>query len=363
MEGDNDDRRLPLAILGGTGYVGRLLARRLVTHPRFRLGMIVGSQQSVGKTYRDVWEQKEAALTDNYGPMWQRMPFPPELEDVAVHGVDDVDPAHVGAVISCLAPGVGHLEDVVEAKGLSVVSISPYERAGHVAVVEMCAARGESPEAFLARRRLKSPNCVVCGTSLVVDAIDRVFGVRELCVTTMQSISGRGDAMYRGDRITHNVMPIANTTEGTETCICSELRELFPSAKVTVRAYRVGVHFGHTVDVRLRLKKNATDPEDVERALLSYRPLAHVALDSTPDAPVQIVREMGAPQPRTGATINTPCTIRDGMQVRVGNVAVVGDTVALTLVVNNLVRGAYGAAIQLLEYHRWCSRQVVGASG
>ena len=35
--------RSAVAIIGGTGYVGRLLARRLLSHPTLCLGPIVGS--------------------------------------------------------------------------------------------------------------------------------------------------------------------------------------------------------------------------------------------------------------------------------------------------------------------------------
>ena len=69
--------RKPVAIIGGTGYVGRLLARRLLSHPTFCLGPIVGSSMSEGLMYKDVWERKEAALLKNYGSqLWSAMEFP-----------------------------------------------------------------------------------------------------------------------------------------------------------------------------------------------------------------------------------------------------------------------------------------------
>ena len=68
--------RIPLAIIGGTGYVGRLLARRLLSHPTFCLGPIVGSKRSEGMIYQSVWEEKEAALMANYGnQLWNAMAF------------------------------------------------------------------------------------------------------------------------------------------------------------------------------------------------------------------------------------------------------------------------------------------------
>ena len=81
--------RKPVAIIGGTGYVGRLLARRLLSHPTFCLGPIVGSSMSEGLLYRDVWERKEHALVKNYGTqLWSALDFPPELEGVRVSSLD-----------------------------------------------------------------------------------------------------------------------------------------------------------------------------------------------------------------------------------------------------------------------------------
>ena len=59
--------RIKVAIIGGTGYVGRLLARRLLSHPTFCLGPIVGSKRSEGQLFQEVWEEKEAALMVGVG--------------------------------------------------------------------------------------------------------------------------------------------------------------------------------------------------------------------------------------------------------------------------------------------------------
>jgi N-acetyl-gamma-glutamylphosphate reductase len=57
--GEGVDHREPLAIIGGTGYVGRSLALHLLGHPTFRLGAIVGSSATVGKPFSAVFEKKE----------------------------------------------------------------------------------------------------------------------------------------------------------------------------------------------------------------------------------------------------------------------------------------------------------------
>ena len=98
--------RQPVAIIGGTGYVGRLLARRLLSHPTLCLGPIVGSQRSVGLSYQSVWEQKEAAL----------MGFPPELEGLQVASLDELLEGDCELAVSCVAPDVGYIEDILTGK-------------------------------------------------------------------------------------------------------------------------------------------------------------------------------------------------------------------------------------------------------
>ena len=64
--------RRPMAIIGGTGYVGRLVARRRLPRPPLCLGPVVGSKRSEGQLYQQVWEQKERALMQNYGnQLWK----------------------------------------------------------------------------------------------------------------------------------------------------------------------------------------------------------------------------------------------------------------------------------------------------
>ena len=127
--------RLPVAIIGGTGYVGRLLARRLLSHPTMCLGFIVGSKRSEGQLYQDVWEEKEAALMKNYGSqLWSAMPFPPQLEGVKVASLEAVLESDCKIAISCVAPDVGYIEDILTNGGVKVYSISPYKRSENLTV-------------------------------------------------------------------------------------------------------------------------------------------------------------------------------------------------------------------------------------
>ena len=249
--------RLPVAIIGGTGYVGRLLARRLLSHPTFCLGPIVGSKRSEGFLYQQVWEEKEEALMKNYGgELWRAMPFPPELEGVKVASLESLLKSDCKIAVSCVAPDVGYIEDILTNAGLSVYSMSPYKRSENLTVPEVNPA--QIPSA-VDKQLFKSPNCVSVGTTLALKAIDDAFGLSKVSVCTFQSLSGRGDAMYPAELVQGNIYPVWNTKEKTEVYIGNEIAALInvPVRDMTVRAHRVGVHIGHFVDVRVKVRAAA----------------------------------------------------------------------------------------------------------
>lgn len=345
--------RKPVAIIGGTGYVGRLLARRLLSHPTFCLGPVVGSSQSEGLLYKDVWERKEAALKKNYGSqLWTAMNFPPELEGMRVSSLEQLRASECRLVVSCVAPEVGYVEDLLVSSGFKVFSISPYKRMDNLMVLEV------NPEQLLRNIEFplfKSPNCVSVGTSIALKALSDAYGVTEASVCTFQSLSGRGDAMYPRELVQGNVYPVWGTKEHTEQWIHNEVAALLHMSPGTlsVRANRVGVHIGHFIDVRVKVrdrkKMQQLTAEDVNRMFESFAPMRALVghLPSLPPHPISVQREVGTPRP---ATHNMEY---GGMQVAVGNVKLndgVWD-VLFSLVVNNMVRGAYGAALLMAEYY------------
>ena len=108
-----EDPRIPLAVIGGTGYVGRCLALHLVDHPTFRLGAIVGSSATAGRPYSAVFEKKEESLLEHYGSdLWTALEFPAELSSVKVESVEDVIAAGTCRMaLSFIAPEHGEIED------------------------------------------------------------------------------------------------------------------------------------------------------------------------------------------------------------------------------------------------------------
>ncbi|KAL3892659.1 MAG: hypothetical protein SGPRY_014915 [Prymnesium sp.] len=176
--------RTPVAIIGGTGYVGRLLAQRLLSHPTLCLGPIVGSKRSEGMLFQQVWEQKEAALMQNYGSqLWSSLSFPAQLEGMVVSSLDDLLGGECRVAISCVAPDVGYIEDILVNAGCKVFSISPYKRMENLTIPEV---NPERIPASIEQSLFKSPNCVSVGTSIALKAISEAYGIEKCNVCTFQ---------------------------------------------------------------------------------------------------------------------------------------------------------------------------------
>lgn len=96
--------RTPVGILGGTGLVGRALAAKLMEHPLYSLGPVLGSSATAGKPLTEVWETKEKALQDHYGAaLWKAVPCPPILKGIMVSSTEDLMKSGVKFVISAIA--------------------------------------------------------------------------------------------------------------------------------------------------------------------------------------------------------------------------------------------------------------------
>merc|ERR1719231_513937 len=148
-----------------------------------------------------------------------------------------------------------------------------------------------------------------------------------------------------------------------------ELMRLLPRVRrCAVSAHRVPVQTGHFADLKIQTRDRVPDKAAALDALRGFAPLRALALPSLPSGrPIVVVDEPGRPRPTVDADYE------GGMAVAVGNVRV-GDggdaagaaaeggargdgqmfDLSLSLVVNNVARGAYGAALlnaELFDLH------------
>jgi aspartate-semialdehyde dehydrogenase len=370
MKGD----RIPVGILGGTGMVGRHLAEALINHPIFCNGPIIGSNTSANRQFENVWVEKEKKLVEHYGETIWNNPhkFPPELKGTIIRSVEDVSLSDCRHIISCISPKLGDIEDDLVSKGFVVVSISPHKRRDPDALLTIVElgkdvleyANSSGKFGFyneVCSHPLKTPNCVVCGTCVSLDAIiGALGGLSNVSITTFQSLSGRGDAMYDSEKVVANIYPIRGTEETTEHDIKTEISKMLGNSveSVSVSAYRVPVQRGHLIDVRCTLvNKRSISTDDIRRIFENYNPLQDTVmaggLPSFKDTkPITVEIDAGTPRPRThvGGTDGT-----NGSGIVVGNISTDDDVfdLAFTVCVDNVSKGAWLAALGLLEYSKW----------
>ena len=365
--------RVPVCILGGTGLSGRAVYQMLCRHQIFDCQCIVGSPKSFGRPYADVWREKEERLVAAHGALgYEAMEFPrgsnpnPFVMSFADF-VSKHSPSSIEYVVSTISPALASLEEELVGLGFRVVSISPCGR--------------EPANTFVLERRVpsrplplyKSPNCVVCGVAPVLAAIyERAdsswWSVDRVTVTTLQSLTGRGDSPYESSLCIGSTLPVGQVEE-TENYIANELCGLFgmssgpapmggdKGASVDVRCYRGGAVRGHLVDLRVELSGGASyTSAQVSSWFSSFDPLKEFKascreqgfyLTGSDELPIRYEgSKWGASQ-------------RDvlGMQVIVTNLYCSGNCIKCTVLVDNLVKGAAGAAVQIMEWVEWQDRQ------
>jgi aspartate-semialdehyde dehydrogenase len=333
--------RQKVAVLGATGMVGRRFTELLLDHPWFEASFLVGAK-AVGARFGEVWRDKEAALARHYGDaLWKPRPLPAALADVPVRSFEELLAARsrIDTVFSSVPPECGHLEDALVEAGFRVFSNSPHRR--HDPDCPLVVAEVNAGD-LRDQRHVKTPNCVASGLALVLAPLLERYGLREVSVVTLQSLSGRGDAKYATELIVGNVYPLHASSEGTELNITRELRRMLgPSFGLSVSCNRVFVQEGHLFDVKLKTERPVGSVDEVAELLAGYDPLRELSLPSRAAAPLVVTRELGRPRPCQDKAHG------NGMSVAVGSLSIDDSIYDLRLqgVVNNLVRGAAGGAI------------------
>lgn len=115
-------------MLSSVGMVGRWLASLLLNHPRFELDMVVGSDESAGKSYRSVRDKKERALQEHYGTFWKAYPCPDNFPDMTICSYKALLSSSCELVFSSVHEKAGYLEDESIRDGRVVFSNSPHRR-------------------------------------------------------------------------------------------------------------------------------------------------------------------------------------------------------------------------------------------
>ncbi len=336
MSRSDGRQRIPVAVLGATGLVGQHLVRLLDAHPWFELREVVASDERAGLPYG---ESVDWALGDELprraGGL-RLTPLGDPLESMLVLSALPAEPAK--SVEGRLA-SAGHLvcsNASAYRMDPDVPLVIPEVNAGAMSLLE--------------RRRwghrfggvVTNPNCVVAGLVPVLAPLEQRWGVESGVVVTLQALSGAGLGGPTALRAAGNVSPFIPDEEEK---ISDEVGKILGrDVPLAVAVNRVPVPDGHLAHLFLRLGSRAT-PDAIHRVLSDFTPPACTDnLPSLPGRPLRITSDPFRPQP------SLDIGWAGGMGVTVGRIREVrGFDVALTLVVNNAVRGAAGSCLANAE--------------
>ena len=332
-------RKYRVGILGATGTVGQRLVQLLENHPQFEITALAASDRSTGKPYEQACAWKLAGGMPEYVKAIVVEPIAPPL---------DCD-----VVFSSLPSNVAReAEEAFARAGFPVISNSssyrmdedvplliPEINADHLALIETQKRKRGFGKGYI----VTNPNCAIVSFAPPLAALDRKFGVESVFVTTMQAISGAGYPGVSAFDITDNVLPyIAGEEPKVETEAQKILGKLVDGAiekadfTVSAQCFRVDVLDGHTVSVRVKLRRTST-LEDVFEAMKSFPSLD---LHSSPKEFIAVCDEPSRPQPRLDRDNG------NGMTITVGRLF--PDNIfdyRFVSLSHNTVRGAAGSAI------------------
>lgn len=343
---------LRVGILGATGAVGQKFVELLDGHPQFEVAVLMASERSAGKPYREAANWIGATeMPERIGAMEVAPAEPGANLDVVFSGLDasvagEIERRFAEAGYPVISNARNHRMD--PAVPLLIPEVNP----DHTALIDRQTtpelASGRSTSGFI----VTNPNCSTVGLVMALKPLVDAFGVEAVHVVTMQALSGAGYPGVSSLDALANVVPFIG---GEEEKLASEPLKLLGTldggavrpAEIAISAQcnRVPVLDGHLECVSVRLG-TAASPADVADAFASFEsPLAGLALPTAPERPLRVFTDERFPQPRRHANAG------GGMQVSVGRVRacpVIGPAgfgVKFVVLSHNTIRGAAGGAI------------------
>lgn len=335
-------QRIPVAVLGATGSVGQRFVQLLEHHPWFRLHEVVASERSAGKPYGEAADWRLDTLLPTTAAGLEVKELGADLESRLIFSGLDSSVA-------------GEAEDLYANRGCAVVSNSKNHRmdddvpllipeinADHIAAIERQRKR-RGGQGYIAT----NPNCSTVGLALAIAPIERLCGIDQLHVSTMQAVSGAGYAGVPSYAILDNVIPWIS---GEEEKIESEPRKIlgryengqhvFADFRISAQTNRVATIDGHLMTISLKLRKRVPLPEIVRAIDAFAGEPQRLGLPSAPKKPVHYIDEPDRPQPRLDRDRE------NGMSVSVGRLRPCPLLdLRMVALVHNTIRGAAGAAL------------------
>ena len=348
-------KKLRAGIIGATGMVGQRFVTLIADHPYFEISALAASASSAGKPYEEA-----------VGNRWKLAEPMPEL----VKNMPVLDASDIGAMkekvdfvfcaVNMPKEEIKALEESYAKAEIPVVSnnsanrqtpdvpmIIPEINASHLDVIPFQKARLGTKKGFIAVK----PNCSI---QSYVPALTPLleFGVKEVCVTTLQAISGAGKTFASFPEILDNVIPyIGGEEEKSE----NEPLKVWGTLKdgvivntaspvISATCTRVPVSDGHLATVAVNFERKPTVEEILSRWEAFEGEAQKLKLPSAPEKFLTYFDDPARPQ------TNPDRGLYRGMGISIGRLR--EDKlfdykfVALS---HNTLRGAAGGAVLTAE--------------
>mgnify|MGYP000103125177 CR=1 FL=1 len=328
--------KIKVAIIGATGAVGQVFMWMLSDHPWFDVEYITASAARIGQRYGS-------------SVHWV-IPFeiPEKIKPLEIKGydLDAMKDAGVQIVFSAMPADVAKTaEPELRDHGFYVFSNAGamrYEKNVPIMIPEanfssldMIKDQGYPESGFV----VTNANCSTTGLAIALAPLKK-HGIKEISVSTYQSVSGAGYPGLSSFDITDNVIPFIG---GEEEKMEAEIRKILEiTPEVYAYCVRVPVMFGHLESVWLTFE-DEVEVEDIIRDWDEFV-IEESGLPSSPVKPVVFDADNTFPQPKY-AFWGTP----KGMVVYTGRLKKKNNKIGFTLMVNNVVKGAAGGSIQNAE--------------
>jgi aspartate-semialdehyde dehydrogenase len=348
--------KLKVGILGATGMVGQRFVSLMENHPWYEIAVLAASERSAGKSY-------EEAL----GGRWSiETPLPEKYKGMIVQNINEVDDIcskvdFVFSAVNMPKEEIKKIEETYAKHEIPVVSnnsahrwtpdvpmILPEINPGHIEVIDAQKKRLGTKRGFIAVK----PNCSIQSYTPVLEAW-KEFEPYEVIVTTYQAISGAGKNFDSWPEMVGNVIPyISGEEEKSEReplRIWGRVKngEIVPATvpKITSQCIRVPVLYGHTAAVFVKLKKQATKEQLIQKMNEFKGEPQDLDLPSAPKQFIKYLEEDDRPQ------VLKDVNYEHGMGVTVGRLR--PDSIfdwKFVGLSHNTLRGAAGGAVLCAEF-------------
>jgi aspartate-semialdehyde dehydrogenase len=336
-----------VAVLGATGMIGQRFIQLLEGHPFFEINGLYASERSDGKRVSQVLKVKDYEFDqETLNTEIKQIDIKKIAEScrIAFSGLPadiakdiEQDLADEGVAVFSNASSHRMRDDVP----LLIPEVNP----DHLEVVRSQGTYDNG--GFI----VTNANCSTTGIALPLKALYDAFGLRLVCVSTYQALSGAGYPGVPSLDIIGNVLPYIKSEEVKMEIEILKMLGTLEDEKVRYAEFdmlancaRVPVIDGHLESLIMTFKKDP-EVEEVASALSEFRAEPqHLELPTAPIDPIIVRDEPDRPQPVLDAFAGEPKRAR-GMAVTVGRLRKKDTYFKAFALSHNTLRGGAGGSI------------------